>query len=332
MEENLHKITRRKMNKAILIILLITTNIISACSQEDRGNYLELKEIKTEKSNNHKRVKGSKVYLVIPTEYKYSQELSRFQKKERLYIQVMELENSFEATKPNLTRTAIEAKGAKVKYLEKIRIGKYDGVYMEGPSKFDGETKIAIWFGNNDFTVAVIGVFENKDDKGRKGLLEIMKSTFYDETFDLNPLELANFELELEEYGFKLNSANSNTFVFTPNGKKDNESEEDVPVITIAAMPKMSENDAQKYMKDLIWRTEFNDYKLQSKEIKKVKVNNYVAYLLKTEMEVENEKGYIYQMVILGDTGSLLFVGMSSKKHENYPNKFSQIIETIKFK
>lgn len=73
--------------KKIFIILFIAF-AISSCSQELKDNFPIV--LKTEKTVEHRRVSGSKIFAKIPDDYKYIENLSRYQKAEDLYIQFIE--------------------------------------------------------------------------------------------------------------------------------------------------------------------------------------------------------------------------------------------------
>ena len=74
--------------KYIKIICIFFLATLSSCGQKSNSGFPnQIKTIKTEKQI---RIKGTKVFGVIPTNYQYIKELARYQKADNLYIQVLE--------------------------------------------------------------------------------------------------------------------------------------------------------------------------------------------------------------------------------------------------
>ena len=322
-------IKKKKMKKAILIILAIGLNwTILTCQNET--NFPD--EIKTEISDNHIRVKGSNAYLSIPTEYEYIESLSRFQKNDKLYIQIINFPTPYEEAKRGFSKEYIESRGAKVDIEKSININGSEAKYLEGPSKYSGESKIILLLGNNKNSIFLGGVYKNVDQEGKAELQQIMQTVYLNSKEELNSLELANFTFDQDITSFKFNTSASNMFIFTPKGDEISD-EIDVPSFTISSFPKMTPQKSKDFAKDMIWRMEtVGEAKLDSKEILPIKINGKDAYVLETGIEREGRKGWINMTIINEENSSLIFMGDTYSDIENYKNKFRATIKTLEEK
>lgn len=317
------------MKRAILIILALSLTWVSIfCQKKD----VFPNEIKVEKTDKHQRIKGSNTYLIIPIEYEYIESLSRFQKSEKLYLQIVNIPASYEEAKKGFSRKSIESKGAKVDLIKDIKINGKEGRYCEGPSKFFGETKIILVFGNESNVVILVGVHKNEDHLGKEELQQMMKSVYFDFEKKYDPLELANFEFNKEITSFKLNTSISNMYVFSPNGDEEID-DLDVPNITISSIPKMSEEKIREWAKNMIWRMEsIGESKLKNKEILSIEINEKKAFVLETEIEKEGKNGWINQTIIIEENSCLIFIASTFSEIEDYKTKFRETVKTLKEK
>jgi len=275
---------------AINFILLFIT--FTSCGQQINSDFPN--QVRTTKTNNHMRVKGTKVYGIMPTDFQYIKELARYQKNDKLYVQILESNGSnFVQAKPNFTRQAIESKGAKVDKLNNITLNEFEAVYVEGPSKYPEETKLFLSFGDESFVVMVVGVCNTLDLEGKKELQQIFKSIYYDKLLQIDPLELANFEFDQTITNFKYAQTASNLFIYTENGKSDAQNPT-ANSLQIGVMPQMTEEQAEIYANDLLWRYEKNGIKLDSKTITKTKINNHTSYVLETKIKYDSKDGIMY--------------------------------------
>jgi hypothetical protein len=317
-----------RIKSTIYSLLFLTT--FTSCGQKINTDFP--KSINTTKTDKQVRVNGTKVYGFMPADFQYIKELARYQKNEKLYIQVVESNASnFVQAKPNFTRQAIEAKGAKIDVLNNIKLNEFDAIYGEGPSKYPDETKLMLIFGDESFVVMVVGVCKTADKEGKKELQEIFKSIYYEKSFSLNPLELANFEFDQSITNFKYAMTASNLFMYTENGKNDAQNAT-ANSFQIGVLPQMTEEKAESYSNDLPWRYEKNGIKLDNKTITKTKINNHTAYILETKIKSDNKDGIMYQAVLVSENTTLIFMASAFNDTENYLAKFKKTAETIKEK
>jgi hypothetical protein len=318
----------QKIKLAINIILILT--IFTSCAQENNTDFPN--QVQTTKTDKHVRVKGTKVYGIMPTDFQHIKELARYQKKDKLYVQIIESNASnFVQAKPSLTRQAIEAKGAKIDVQSDVKLNGFEGIYSEGPSKYPDETKLLLVFGDESFVVMVIGVCKTADAEGKKELQEIFKSIYYDKSLQVDPLELANFEVDQTVTNFKYAMTASNMFMYAENGKSDTQNPL-ANAMQISVMPQMTEEKAESFANDLLWRYEKNGIKLDSKNITKTKINNHTAYVLESKIKYDNKDGVMYQAALVHESITILFLASAYSDIDNYLTKFKRTAETIKTK
>lgn len=320
----------KRLFTVILVFATLFLFILKSYGQEKSDEFPN--EIVVSKTKNHIRVEGSKAFIIVPNGYEYFRELSRYQKNEKLYIQVVEPSmGSFSEAKPNFSRKVMESQGAKIDILKDIKINSFNGIYGEGPSKYPGETKLMLVIGDDDFLIMIVGVCKTDDLKGKRELQEIFKSIFYEKSFALNPLELADFDFDKSITEFKYEGNMSNIFMFSDSRQSTSENSPG-NTISIGVMTRMSNFKAEEYSNDLLWRYENSRMKLSNKLIKMIKINSYNAFVLETEIEAEKEKGILYQVVLIGENKTILFIGFAFSNLESMLNKYKKTVKSIKIK
>jgi hypothetical protein len=315
--------------KRIFTILLISFSL-SSCSQGLKDDFPP--EIKTEKTDEHKRVEGTKIFAKIPNDFEFIENLSRYQKAENLYIQFIESNASnFYQAKPNFSREVIESKGAEVDILKDVKLNNLDAVFADGPSKKPSERKTILVFGDKEFVVIAVGVYPKNDSNARTEILEIFKNLNYQKDFSLDPFELANFEFDQSITGFKYAMTMSNFFTFNEDGNPESESDFSNS-INIGSIPKMSIDKSKEFIKSIIQNAKNSGKEIKSREIQTTKIGNYPASILNTEMEIENKTGILYVVVLNGNESSVIFMGTAFDRKSELLEKYKETVKTIKIK
>lgn len=317
------------MNKLFLSLLLLIT-LLCSCAEEQT---IDFSAIDTTKTNQHTRIEGTKAFVVIPKDYRPIETLARYQKNEKLYFQIMEMPVSYEEAKVNLSKEAIESKGAQVDVYQELKVNNYNGIYFEGPSKYPGETKLGIWFGDTTFMASIVAVCNNADVEGKKELMEIIKTIFYDKNFELDPFELANFTFNENPIDFKFNTKINTMFMFTPSGAEDSAENQEIPVLTIAPLPFMSRKGAENYTNELIQRYETQQRAIfVTEETRELELVDQTVSIFEATIEMEGQISYLYQTVLLGKESSLLFMGTCTKDKEQNSAAFERAVQALRFK
>jgi len=313
-----------------LFILLIFTLSTFCIHAQDRNEFPN--QLQTSKTEKLVRIEGTSVYASIPKDYQYIKELGRYQKADNLYIQFIQSNASnFDLVKPKFTKEAIEAKGAKVDEIENFKLNQFDAIYAAGPSKSPSQTKLMLVFGDQTFVAMIIGVYETSNQQGKNDLLNIFRSIYYDKSLQLDPFELANFEFDHSITNFKYATTATNIYLFTQDGKQDIQNPT-ANTFQIISFPKITEEKAYSFSNDLADKYEIKGFTLDNKDIIKTQINNYPAYVLKSKSSYNGRSGIIYQVLLVGENSSVIFIGSAYNNIEDIQSKFEKTVESIKIK
>lgn len=141
--------------------------------------------INNKKTDDLKRMKGTKYFVKAPDSYKPLESLIRYQKDNNTYFQIIQVPNTnFAEYKTKVSRKSIESKGAVIDVYKPVSYNGFDGLYIEGPSKKEGETKIGLWFGDETFVTMIAGVCETSDKASKEELKKFFINSYYDKSYN----------------------------------------------------------------------------------------------------------------------------------------------------
>lgn len=287
--------------------------------------------ITTGKKKEKVRAIGTKVYLTVPKEFQYTREVAQYKKNDKLLIQVLEWQEvGFLQMKSGRTKEALESKGARVDVYKEIKLNEFEGLYLEGSSGKPNMNMLSLTFGDETFTVSLIGYYKENDLKGKKELQDILRTVYYEKNLQIDSMELVNFEFDQTITGFKYASRASGMFYYTKDGKVDVQNIF-ANTIQITGLPKMSDSKAHDYSNEFFGWYKQLGVVIASKKLIKKKVGAYNAYVLETNMKFKNNSGKLYQALLLGDKSSVLFIGTTYRTEGDF-DKLKRTSETIKIK
>ena len=316
------------MSKLLLSCWLVVLAVVASCGQNRPSSFPS--QLQTTKTSQHVRVLGTKVFGVFPAGYQFIKQLARYQKNDDLYLQVVESHtSSFEQAKAGFSRQAIEAKGATVDVWESTRVNGYDAVYLEGPSKHAGETKLMLAFGDNTFVVMVVAVAQTADKAGQAELKAILQTIYYDQAWQLDPMELANFSFDQTLAHFAYVSTTSNLFLYAEKGKAALGNLL-ANTIQIATMPKMTAEKNEEFMQVVVRGYERHGVAFATKALTRTTIHNYPALVLESKTTLQGKEGVLYQALVVGENSSILFSGSAYQDPSKYAKLFKQTAETVK--
>nr|WP_294859759.1 hypothetical protein [uncultured Fluviicola sp.] len=288
-------------------------------------------KIKTSKNKGQVRVLGTKVYLTVPKKFHYVKGLARYKKNDNLFVQVFDLVGSgFTQIKSGMTKKALESNGARLDVLKEIKLNGFEGVYLEGSSGMPNMNMLSLTFGDDTFTTTVFGRYRENDQKGKKELLDILRTVYYEKDLQIDSMELVNFEFDQTITGFKYALRGSGIFYYSKDGRVDLQNAF-ANTIQIATLPKMSDSKARDYITDLFRLYKQSGVGMASEKWIKMKVGGYDAYVLETNMKIKNNPGKIYLALLLGNESSVLFTGSTYRTEGDF-DKLKRTAETIKIK
>ena len=308
---------------------LIIAIVLIVCSNVQTSFPENIRVTKTEKL---KRIKGTKFFVTTPDTYKPMESMIRLQRDNNTYFHAMEIPNStFNEHKNKLTKQAIESQGARVDVYKPLKYNGYDAIYMRGPSKTAGETKVGLTFGDDTFVAMLLGVYQTSDKAALEELNTIFSTSYYDKSFDFNPLELATFKFDESITGFKYAATMGNMFIYSPNGNADIQTQQDnfsMFQLSTIEMPTFSK--AKEYVDDVISRHAVQG--IQTNNVKKqdIVIDGNQAYEVTMDaVDPDNVKTTMYLVIIHKETKAVLFVGLD-REQGKWMDKYKTTAQSIK--
>jgi hypothetical protein len=317
---------KRHISPIVFFLLTLTS-----CDSKSQDTFPDV--VSVTKSDNLKRVKGTKLFVNVPGSYQPFEKLVRLQKDNQTYFQIIEVPNSnFPDYKNKMSRQAIESQGAKVDAYEAVKFNGFDGLYFEGPSKIEGETKIALAFGDETFVTMVLGVCRTTDKNSKMELKNIFSQSYYDKSYKLNPLELANFKIDETITGFKYAATMGNIFFYSPNGKADMKSMLDLSSYQIMPLEAGSFDKIKELMETINSKLSMQGVQVSNIKKKETVINGNKAYELTMDAtDKEGKRVLFYEVGLFEESTSsgLLFMGVDADKGI-YFEKFIATAQSIK--
>lgn len=317
-------------HKILLGSWLLFMTVVSSRGQNTPRTFPP--QLQTTKTAQHVRVLGTNVFGVFPVGYQFIKQLARYQKNDDLYVQVLESHtSSFERAKAGLSRQAIEAKGATVDAWESLRVNGYEAMYVEGPSKQAGETKLMLAFGDNAFVVMVVGVAKTADKAGQAELKAILQTLYYDRTRPLDPLELANFSFDQTLTHFAYVSTTSNLFRYAENGKAA-PGDLLANTIQVMALPNTTADKSEEFSQSVLRGYERHGVAIATKTVTRTTIHGYPAFVVESPTTLQGKEGVLYQALLVGANSSILFSGSAYQDPRKYAELFKKTAETVEIK
>ncbi len=318
------------MKSNLFLIVLSVTLTLSSCSNSED---VFPNTVTVAKTGNLVRMKGSKLFAKVPGDYIPLTSLVRYQKNSNTYFQVIEVPNTnFVAYKSKMSRQAIESQGAKVDAYETVNYNGFDGIYFEGPSKNQGETKIGLAFGDETFVTMILGVCLTADKGSKDELKNIFSNSYYDNSYQLNPLELANFHVDETITGFKYTTTIGNIFFYSPNGKAEMKELLDFSSYQIMPLEAVSYDKVKELVETVNSRLILQGIQTSNVNTADIIINGNKAFEVTMDVkDKDNRIGKFYQTGIYkeGSTSAVLFIG-ADNDNGLYFDKLKATAQSIK--
>jgi hypothetical protein len=316
-----------------LLVIIFAFNLAHSalCQEKTSRDAKHLpKHIQTPVTESHARFKGTRVFCVISSEYKYQQHKGYYQKNDHQYIKVLDSElSNFVQARPYFIKERLENVNKMIiSHYEDITLNGYDALYTESVNEL-GLSQIDVYFGDSSFIVTITAVCGKDDTDGKKELQNILQSVHYDKTVKADPLELANISIDMSITGFKHTATTYNVFMYAENGQDDAHNQSSNS-LRFTFLREMVEGEIYDYF---YWTKKGYEQslRLKNKDITKTKINDFTAYVLETEIYNGEKFGILYQVVLVNNNDILTVVATAYDNTEDYLVKFKRTVETIKF-
>lgn len=280
----------------------------------------------------HKRIPGSKVYALLPDNFKFIRAQNQIQKDQNTFIQIVETPSAnFENAKKAFSRENIEAGGSKVDIVRPIRFGIYDGIFLDGPSNLPTQRKASVVFGDQDFVCLIFGEYPSDSPESRNEILSIFKSMVHDK--DQNPEDLSGpfYTFDPNITGFKAAVLSKTVDIYNLSG--DPEAEKGLPTsMNFAPIPVLPVEAQEKYFEQLITESQEGKLKITSKETEQLVISGMPATVLETTVNADGRTGVFYAAILNGPNSALVFIASAFDQPLQRLPQFKATLESVRFR
>lgn len=330
MENHQSRPSAARVVRTLIITITFSLYLVLPSCSDAQHNFPD--KINVAKTGKSKRIKGTRLFVTAPENYTPIESMVRYQRDNNTYFQAIEIPNTnFNQYKSQLTKEAIEKKGAKVDIYKPIKYNGYDAIYFSGPSKTDGETKTGLAFGDDTFVMMLIGVYQTNDRMAREELDKILSTSFYDKSVDFDPLELAKFKFDAGITGFKYATTMGNMFIYSENGKADMQEPSSAPTFQLMTVEAGSFTKAKEFLDYVTSRYNVQGIDITNISKQDTVINGNLAYEMSIDAkDKDNKTNQVYQVVIFKDSSAVVFIGADSENGK-WIDKFKATAKSISF-
>jgi hypothetical protein len=317
------------MKQLSFAAIIVSAIMLTSCNQGQAGFP---DTINTSKTASLHRVKGTRLFVQTPPSYLPMESMLRLQRDNNTYFQVVDMPDAnFNEYKTKMTKEAIESQGAKVDIGKPVKYNGYDALYFSGPSKNDGETKLGFIFGDDSFVEVLMGVCKTADKAAIAELNKIFSTSYYDKSFDLNPMELVDFSFDESITGFKYATKMGSIYVYTPNGAADvNSKPESTSLLQLTEIASPGLATAKSFFENTMSGYRKQDIILTNVRRQDMTVNGNPAYEVTMSAEdADGKKSDLYQLIMQKGEKAVLFMGVDIEQGK-WLEKFKATAQTLK--
>jgi len=316
----------------ILIFFVSFLNVRNCPGQTNFPDTISINNIETSV-----RLKGTRLFLTIPADYKVRHRATgyeEFQKDSTTGFQIVEnINDNFYRLKNEFLKNPGGLKNEDTGTSKAVKVGSFDGVYYTGPFKTAEQKSVFLVFGDSSFEVTIVGVFQRTDKVAETELNDILKTTGYDKSMILNPLELLNFKIDITITGFKyVPLIGMKSLTYSTDGVLNSiVDERHKSTFELETFSYTDIESAKKIIKFKMEElTEFMLSKLSNVHHRNIKINDNAAY----EVTMDEQGSYIantkfYIVVIQKGNIAVLFWGVD-RDNGKWLEKFKSTVQSIK--
>lgn len=306
--------------KLLFIALSLT---LSACGQSTESK----------KQNSKKTlVLGTRIYIEKPESFKPSKDFIGFESGQSL-IQFIDLYGgNYNSNAKNFTKENFEIKGVKVLDFKELEIDNYPAklAFLQGNPN---QKSLQLVFGDNEFSVMAMAFIPDFEKDKIEEIEKTLMTIVYDKKRDVDPFEIAFFELDDSKSSYKYSKAASNVFIYSKNGvKKDNYNGESFYMVS--QIPTESPNMNPK----IIFDNNLNSLKSnglvvsERKVTDRKKLNGFECYEELIIGTLNNEETQIKMTSVVNGTRAVLINGLIKDNFKSTLEEFDKLTNELKMK
>lgn len=288
----------------LFLSLLVFLLAVYACNPVDRDLDIPDK-VDVVKTPKHQQIPGTRLFIVIPPGYKFTETSGSLRKSDGCEIQVMDgIGNPFDRDK-EVQRTSQTTSGELTFYKKNFSFGGYDANIRYGKIKRENRERIFLTFGDSQFTVLVMCILPDDNKEARQEMVNALKTIFVDKSVQIDYAAFNNYSLDLTHSAFKFNKNAALLFYYTVDGKGDADSNY-VIIARIPALPRIEEMEG--CAKALARRFAAKMTDIDTDE-ERISIGGQPAYRISMKGMLANQPKNVYLVVMGNQKSSVYFMG-----------------------
>jgi hypothetical protein len=311
----------------ILAFLFLAASINAYCQKETTNTL----------TTEHKQVRGTKVYIIPPDGFINATNFLGFQQSQSSSsIMVTEIPGPFSVTIKGLDESGLKTQGMILKDKKAVKVNGYDGLFLK-TEQFAYEnyfTKYVLAFGNNDFTVMIVGLFPKKLKAIEKDIIKSLYSAFYDLNLQIDIAGSVDFGIDIENTKLKMGKLIMGSLVYTVDGKVPTDSDDETFFQVGMSLSPIEVNDKKLYALNRVRKMPFDNLEIDENEINIVEIDGVTGYEIVAYgiSQKSKDKELIYTTMLYTDNGYYLLNGTAKDDFENNTILFRNLTRTFKRK
>ena len=279
-------------------------------------------------NDNLENIKGSRLNMQIPNNFKQNKGEIGIVKDENTSINIYDLIlGNYYSNSRNFTEANFISRGIKVFEFKEFEYKGYPAKYTHIQIS-PYQNSINLLFGDTTFSVSIIGHYNPHDKISEKEIKSIILNCEYDKSKVIEPFENAFFNINDKNTELKLSHYTNNMYIYAPKGKLNDNIKSGItitPIINIDTTLTVKQNTFLFYSK--LKEQGLQNMKLKNSSNKAI--NNYQSYQLILEEEnIKNSHKVLFIKLIRHNYYEIIVQGIIFDKEYSI-DLIEELINTI---
>ncbi|WP_294679929.1 hypothetical protein [uncultured Fluviicola sp.] len=288
-------------------------------------------EIINEKTNQHIRIPGTRVFLIPPKGFTIAKGFLGLRKGDDAYIQIFDLVGgSFYSNARSINRENFEAAGMKVYDYSEFQFDNYPAkyIYLRGTNLLNS---YQLTFGDSTFSAMMLSAFYPDDKEMEKQVKECILSAYYDTSVKIDPFETAYFSIDESSTKYKFQEYAANIYAYSVDGVKSEDTFS--PTVMITQLPAEANSTYETLIESMINGLKQNSF-IQTGIVSSTEktINGFKGYEKIVKGYFKRKKVTVYYLAFIKDDISIVFCGITHAEDDSDLKDFVTFSSTMKLK
>jgi hypothetical protein len=294
-------------------------------------------EINNTKTDKHKRIAGTKFFIIPPAGFINATNFQGFQQMNSgASILVLEIPGPFSESTKGFNEQRLKTQGVVLKKKDEIKVNGNQGLFLTTEQFAYGTnySKYILVFGDSKATYMVNGTFPEEVIELEKDVRESMLSVIYESGLIVDPLSSVSFTVDTENTKLKFGSSMTGMLLYTVDGKVPTESSDKTSFIVGLSLANVQTVDKKLTAITRIKRLPYTNLKIDENKIGEIDIDGISGYEIVGEgLDKSNgTKELVYQVMLFTDNGYYILVGTTKNDFEQNLELFKKVTRTFKRK